>query len=113
MEGEGDLEAFARRTLFDSLSQQFCVLEAEEPKSSEDCVFVLDYGMKPGALDLEKQAILQSKAAQEVGLKNLIITQRLYFSGEQAAQVGSEPFVRDIVNPAIHQHQLHKREVVA
>jgi len=104
IEGEGDLESFARNTLFDSFSQE---LHLDEEFIHDNAAFVLDYGMKAGALDLEKEAILNAKPE---GVESLKITQRIYFFGED---VSTEPFVRDIVNPAIHRHQIHNNLTAA
>lgn len=75
---------------------------------SEGTQFVLDYGMKAGALDLEKEAIMtyyRRLAPQGFELKSLRIQQRLVFFGE-AAVAHAAQFVKDVVNPAVHQHQL-------
>lgn len=100
-EGEkADLEAFVRKTLLDEISQELHVGEAP---ALGDFSFALEYGMKPGALDLEKEAILsyhRGIASPGFELKELRIRQRLYlFGGEGDA---SDRFVRDVCNAAIH-----------
>ena len=65
--------------------------------------FYIDYGMKPGALDLEREAIISSQKssnASEFKLLNLELSQRIYIFSDP--EVASEPFVRDVCNPAIH-----------
>ena len=100
-EGESnDAEQFVRRTLVDSYADQ--VSFAGEPVI-EGFAFFIDYGMKPGALDLEKEAILTShRGARDRAIEiiSLKITQRIYiFSGEEVAP---NRFIRDICNSAIH-----------
>ncbi len=71
----------------------------------EDALFFLDYGMKPGALDLEKETIARYHGELEAPgfvLNSLKITQRVYVFGDGGSQVSADRFVRDIVNPAIH-----------
>ena len=103
VEFEGDrdkLEAFVKKTLLDQISQDFH--EGEKPALS-DFAFVLEYGMKPGALDLEKEAILAYyRGIGEPGfeLSDLSIRQRLYVFGSGEQQ--SDRFIRDICNGAIH-----------
>lgn len=103
VEFEGDkkkLEAFVKRVLFDPVSQEFH--EGEDPALKE-FVFALDYGMKPGALDLEKEAILAYyKGIEKPGfeLKELKIRQRVYLFGGKRDD--ADRFVRDICNAAIH-----------
>lgn len=103
LEAEGDqdkLEAFVKKTLLDDISQE---LHFGEDPALKDFVFVLEYGMKPGALDLEKEAILTYyKGIEDPGfeLKDLKIRQRLYLFGDKDAK--SDRFVRDICNAAIH-----------
>jgi len=102
---EGDareLERFARSTLFDEVSQQW---HQGKNAALEGSVFGLDYGMKPGALDLEKEAIIAHyREIKNPGfeLKNLEIRQRIYAFGESPGDNLSDRFVRDICNGAIH-----------
>lgn len=100
-EGEREsLEAFIRKTLLDEISQDF---NEGEAAALDGYAFVLEYGMKPGALDLEKEAILSYyRGISEPGfeLKDLKILQRLYIFG--AVEGKSDRFIRDICNGAIH-----------
>jgi len=98
---EEALGAFVRRTLFDPISQS--LHRGEEP-ALEGFLFALDYGMKPGALDLEKEAVLAYHAGLEspgFSIESLVIRQRLYLFGEGKGR--ADRFVRDLCNPAIHQ----------
>lgn len=103
IEFEGDkskLEAFIERTLRDPISQE--LHEGEDP-ALEDFSFALGYGMKPGALDLEKEAILTYyRGIEDPGfeLKELSIRQRIYVFGGGSDE--SDRFIRDICNYAIH-----------
>ncbi|MDP4585168.1 MAG: hypothetical protein NWR21_13200 [Verrucomicrobiales bacterium] len=112
LEFEGErtaMDAFVRKTLFDEISHD--LHEGEEPGLS-GFTFFLDYGMKPGALDLEKEAILRYYAGiTEPGftLKNLKIRQRIYLFGGKVDE--SDRFVRDICNAAIHQWNVTQANV--
>lgn len=103
VEFDGDkaaMEAFVKKTLFDPISQEFH--EGEAP-ALEGYAFVLEYGMKPGALDLEKEAILTYyRGIEDPGFvcKNLTIRQRIYLFGARSED--SDRFIRDICNAAIH-----------
>ena len=102
MEYEGDESAvkeFVGKVLQDPISQD---LRDGEIPAFEKAAFVLEYGMKGGALDLEKEMILTYyRSLKEPGfdLKKLVLRKRVYVFGEGAK---STPFVRDICNPAIH-----------
>ena len=112
LEFEGErtaMDAFVRKTLFDEISHD--LHEGEEPGLS-GFTFFLDYGMKPGALDLEKEAILRYYAGiTESGftLKNLKIRQRIYLFGGKVDE--SDRFVSDICNAAIHQWNVTQANV--
>ena len=112
LEFEGErtaMDAFVRKTLFDEISHD--LHDGEEPGLS-GFTFFLDYGMKPGALDLEKEAILRYYAGiTEPGftLKNLKIRQRIYLFGGKVDE--SDRFVRDICNAAIHQWNVTQANV--
>ena len=112
LEFEGEraaMDAFVRKTLFDGISQD--LHEGDAPGLS-GFTFFLDYGMKPGALDLEKETILRYYAGiTEPGfeLKNLRIRQRIYLFGGKADE--SDRFVRDICNAAIHQWNVTQANV--
>jgi len=102
VEFEGDaaaLEAFVRQVLLDPISQ---TLRDGETPAFEKAKFTLEYGMKGGALDLEKETILSYYRALEnpaFQLTKLTLRKRVYVFGDNA---DSKPFVRDICNPAIH-----------
>ncbi|MFY7817604.1 MAG: hypothetical protein ACOVRB_04485 [Akkermansiaceae bacterium] len=106
---EGDeaaLRAFARAVLVDEVSQE--ISDGTDPVV-KDALFHLDYSMKPGALDLEKEAIMnyyRSRNGDTFVLKQLHISQRVYIFGEGDAVALSTRFIKDIVNPAVHKHQL-------
>jgi len=102
---ETALDAFVSTVLVDPISQ-------EDHHDGEplwpNATFILDYGMKGGALDLEKEQILsyyQTLKNPVFTIHKLTLKTRLYVFGE-----GAEPsqFVRDIVNPAIHTHEVLK-----
>jgi len=97
--------AFVEKTLVEEVSQQAHFGEAP---ALNGYAFILDYGFKPGALDLERETILnyyRSLPDPGFSLKKLTITQRLYIFAEGSA-APPEKFVRDLVNPAIHRHQV-------
>ncbi len=99
---EGDaaaLEAFVSQVLLDPISQK---MRNGETSAFEKASFTLEYGMKGGALDLEKEMILNYYRALEnpgFQITKLTLRKRVYVFGDQA---DSKPFVRDICNPAIH-----------
>jgi len=105
---EGDeaaLGAFVQKVLIDPISQES---RTGGQPAFENAAFVLEYGMKGAALDLEKEMILNYyRATPNPGfeIKKLTLRTRIYVFGE-----GAEPeqFVRDIVNPAIHTHEVLK-----
>ncbi|MCB1087345.1 MAG: hypothetical protein KDM63_09890, partial [Verrucomicrobiae bacterium] len=84
-EVEGDasaVESFVRHTLLDKVSQD---LHSGEEPAYEGFRFLLDYGMKPGALDLEKEMVVKyHRGLSNPGfeLKKLTIRQRIYVFGE-------------------------------
>jgi len=102
---ESALDAFVQRVLIDPVSQEFRI--GGQP-AFEKSSFVLEYGMKGAALDLEKEMILNYYRSTEnpgFEINRLTLRTRIYVFGE-----GAEPsqFVRDIVNPAIHTHEVLK-----
>jgi hypothetical protein len=103
IDGGGELlDAFVRATLLDPVSQE---LHCGGKPALKDYVFMLDYSMKPGALDLEKEAVLnyyRNLEAPGFELTELKIETRLYLFAESAVTADSSVFVRDICNPAIH-----------
>jgi hypothetical protein len=104
LEYEGEktaMEAFVRKTLLDEVSQE---LHTGEDAALTGHGFALEYGMKPGALDLEKEAILsyyRGIPTPGFELKELRIRQRIYLFGGKGDESGR--FVRDLCNAAIHQ----------
>ncbi len=103
LEFEGDESAaadFVSKTLLDEVAQD---LHQGGDAALSDFQFVIDYGMKPGALDLEKEAVvdyykhLENPAFQLIDLK---IEQRIYVFGSEKAD--PDLFVKDICNRAIH-----------
>jgi hypothetical protein len=106
LEFDGDPTAarsFVEHTLVEEVCQQ---VHFGPAPALEDYTFILDYGFKPGALDLEREMILsfyRGLTNPGFDLQHLAITQRLYIFA-QAAPAPPEKFVRDIVNPAIHRH---------
>jgi hypothetical protein len=96
---EAALDAFVQKVLVDGISQEF---HSDGLPLWDNSAFILDYGMKGGALDLEKETILnyyRKLAEPGFELKRLTLKTRIYVFGEGA---DSSVFVRDIVNPAIH-----------
>lgn len=71
----------------------------------EGALFTIDYGMKAGALDLEKEAILQNyRGRRNMGftMDGLKITQRVYVFGQGDKETLAARFAKDVCNPAIH-----------
>jgi hypothetical protein len=108
LEFEGGVSAvreFVGQTLVEEVSQE---ARFGESPALTGFTYIIDYGFKPGALDLEKEMILSYyRGLKDPGftLLQLTITQRIYIFAEQPA-APPEKFVRDIVNPAIHRHQV-------
>ena len=107
---EGDeqaLEAFVRRVLVDELSQE---LRDGDGSAFPAAAFVLEYGMKGGALDLEKEMILNYyRSLPEPGfaIHKLLLRRRVYVSGPEADPA---PFVKDVCNPAIHTWEVRRQD---
>lgn len=107
-EGErSKLQSFVRQTLVDQISQN---MFEEDETAVGGAAFAIDYGMKPGALDLEKEAIVAYYRGLEnpgFTLNDLKIRRRVYLfnAGEQQH---SDPaiFVRDLCNGAIHNWEI-------
>jgi len=108
-EVEGDVEAasqYLQSVLVEPISQ---LVSQSAEALLPDYLFYLDYGMKPGALDLEKEAILGNyRGRKDMGftLKSLVITQRVYVFGSGDAASLGKTFIKDICNPAIHRWNL-------
>lgn len=97
--GQAALDAFMRRVLVDPISQE---LHENAGLAFPEAAFALEYGMKGGALDLEKETILNYYRSLEnpgFDLRKLTLRKRIYVTGEGARP---EPFIRDVCNPAIH-----------
>ena len=95
--------AFVKRVLFDPISQE---LRDDGKPAFPKAAFILEYGMKGGALDLEKETILGYYRALETpgfDLKKLTLRKRIYVFGDGADPA---PFIRDVCNPAIHTHEV-------
>ncbi len=101
----GDTDAarsYMLRVLADPISQR--VDETGSPALT-NALFRIDYGMKPGSLDLEKEAILanyRGRAGLPFSLESLRITQRVYVFGEGDRNALAARFAKDVCNPAIH-----------
>lgn len=95
-----DAEEFVTDTLVDRYAEEVSFAGGS---LIDGFAFFIDYGMKPGALDLEREAILSSHRGardRSIEIISLKITQRIYiFSGEGAVP---DRFIRDICNSAIH-----------
>ena len=108
---EAAVTAFLTKVLADPVSHE---LRTGEAPALTDFAFFLDYGMKAGALDHEKETILAHHrsttgpdgAAAGFSITSLKINHRVYLFGEAGAASHAERFVRDIVNPAIHTWQV-------
>jgi hypothetical protein len=111
VEFEGDaaaLQAFLQKVLANETSHE---LHQGEQAAVAGWSFLLDYGMKAGALDLEKETIMAYyRGLENAGftLKQLKIQRRIYLFGAATDQIASlsDRFVKDIVNPAIHHHKV-------
>ncbi len=103
---EGDaaaLKGFVEKVLLDPISQN--LHEGGEPIWKEQS-FILEYGMKGAALDLEKEMILnyyRTLTNPAFTITKLTLRKRIYVFGDGADPA---PFVRDVVNPAIHTHEV-------
>ena len=107
---EGDeleLNRFVSETLVDPISQ---TMFGGDQAAVSDALFAIDYGMKPGALDLEKEAVVSYyKGLDDPGftLNNLKIRQRVYvFSDTPGQACDPDIFIGDICNSAIHDWKL-------
>lgn len=105
VECEGDVEAardYMRRVLVDPISQQ--VEEGGAPALSGE-LFCISYGIKKGALDLEKEAILtnyRGRSGMPFTITGLTITQNIYVFGTGDKAALAARFCNDVCNPAIH-----------
>ena len=105
VECEGDVEAardYMRRVLVDPISQK--VEEGDAPALSGE-LFCISYGIKKGALDLEKEAILtnyRGRSGMPFTITGLTITQNIYVFGTGDKAALAARFCNDVCNPAIH-----------
>ncbi|MDD6813086.1 MAG: hypothetical protein PUD60_01650 [Akkermansia muciniphila] len=105
VECEGDVEAardYMRRVLVDPISQK--VEEGGAPALSGE-LFCISYGIKKGALDLEKEAILtnyRGRSGMSFTITGLTITQNIYVFGTGDKAALAARFCNDVCNPAIH-----------
>lgn len=105
VECEGDIAAardYLRRVLVDEISQQ--VKDDGTPALSGE-LFCISYGIKKGALDLEKEAILANYRGRKglpFTITALTITQKVYVFGQGDKDSLAARFCRDVCNPAIH-----------
>lgn len=108
---EAALIAFLRKVLADPVSH---ALHTGGAPALTGYAFFIDYGMKSGALDHEKETILAHHRNPAGGgaspstfqIQDLKIQQRIYLFGAGDSAKHSERFVKDIVNPAIHTWQV-------
>ena len=104
---EAALDAFVARVLVDSISQE--ARTGGQP-AFEKAAFVLEYGMKGAALDLEKEMILnyfRGMNSPGFEITRLTLRTRIYVFGD-GADTDQSQFVRDIVNLEIHTHEVLK-----
>ena len=105
VECEGDVDAareYLRRVLVDPISQK--VEEGGAPALSGE-LFCISNGIKKGALDLEKEAIMTNYAGRKglpFTLSALTITQKVYIFGQGDKEALAARFCKDVCNPAIH-----------
>lgn len=105
VECEGDVEAardYMRRVLVDPIAQR---VEEDGAPALTGELFCISYGIKKGALDLEKEAILANYRGRQglpFTMTALTITQKVYVFGVGDKAALAERFCKDICNPAIH-----------
>ncbi|MGN0868140.1 MAG: hypothetical protein ACI4O9_01280 [Akkermansia sp.] len=108
-EVEGDTEAaraYLRSVVVEPISQR--VQEDGSPALSGE-LFCISYGIKKGALDLEKEAILTNYRGRKglpFTLTALTITQNIYIFGSGDKQALAARFCNDVCNPAIHTYSV-------
>ena len=104
---EDAAKAFIEKVLYDKISER---LHFGDDAAIEGARFALDYGMKDGALDLEKETVMRyyretAEAGNAGGLEisDFKITHRIYvFSADASATTEPGRFIKDVCNPAIH-----------
>lgn len=103
---EAAVVVFLNKVLADPVSHE---LRTGDAPALTGYAFFLDYGMKAGALDHEKETIMAHHCSLADGgftITGLKINHRVYLFGESGAAAHADRFVRDIVNPAIHTWQV-------
>jgi hypothetical protein len=101
--------AWMRRVLLDEISQD---LHLGDQPALAGAAAILEFGMKPGALDHEREMILAEyhrEGDDALGFRfdDLRLRTRIYlFATTPGSPVDPAPFVKDIVNPAVHTHRL-------
>ena len=104
---DGDETAFLawmRRVLLDEVSQD---LHSGDAPALEGADTILEYGMKPGALDHEREMILEEfhrEGDEKLGfaIRDLKLRTRIYLAAADGLPIDPAPFIKDIVNPAVH-----------
>jgi len=104
---EAAAKSFVEKVLFDQYAER---LHFGETPALEGASFYLDYGMKPGALDLEKETVMgyyreiaEAGNAGGIEIHDLKISHRIYvFSANDSATADPDRFIKDVCNPAIH-----------
>ena len=100
MESAQKIFALPMHAYLDDVSQE---LHLGVDPALDGYLFILDYGMRPDALDLEKETVVEFfKGIEKPGftLDNLTIRQRIYVFGE--GESNSDRFIRDSCNAAVH-----------
>ncbi|MCQ2364357.1 MAG: hypothetical protein MJ051_02225 [Akkermansia sp.] len=104
-ECEGDIDAaraYLRSVLVEPISQK---VQEDGTPALDGELFCISYGIKKGALDLEKEAILTNYRGRKglpFTLESLTITQKVYIFGHGDKEALSARFCNDVCNPAIH-----------
>lgn len=104
-ECEGDIDAaraYLRSVLVEPISQK---VQEDGTPALDGELFCISYGIKKGALDLEKEAILTNYRGRKglpFTLEALTITQKVYIFGKGDKAALSARFCNDVCNPAIH-----------
>ena len=104
-ECEGDIDAaraYLRSVLVEPISQK---VQEDGTPALDGELFCISYGIKKGALDLEKEAILTNYRGRKglpFTLEALTITQKVYIFGHGDKEALSARFCNDVCNPAIH-----------
>ena len=104
---EAEAKRFIEKVLVDTVSER---LHFGDRAAVEGARFALDFGMKAGALDLEKEAVMRYyRETAELGdaggleIHDLKISQRIYvFSADASGSADPGRFIKDVCTPAIH-----------